>query len=182
MTLTRLLSMVLLAGLGCLLAVGVAWRPAGDAVQTRATAPAADRVAPLAVLAAWDRSRAEAWRRGDPAALAPLYAAGSVAGRADRSLLAAYAGRGLRVTGLTVQRAEVRVVAATDDRLTLVVTDRLVGGTAIAAGDRVPLPRDGWSTRTVVLARAGGEWRVADVRDQARPVASTDVTSRSANS
>lgn len=182
MTASRLLTALLLAVLGCLLAVGVAWRPAGEPAGSSVASPAPDRVAPLAVLAAWDRSRAEAWRRGDPVALTRLYVAGSAAGRADRSLLAAYAGRGLRVAGLLMQRAEVRVVTATDRRLALVVTDRLVGGTAVGAGHRVALPRDGWSTRTVVLVRGGGVWRVADVRDQPRPVASTDVTSRSANS
>ena len=182
MTVPRLLTALLLAVLGCLLAVGVAWRPAGEPAETAAASPAPDRVAPLAVLAAWDRSRVEAWRRGDPAALARLYVSGSAAGRADRSLLAAYAGRGLRVVGLMMQRAEVRVVTATDRRLTLVVTDRLVGGAAVGVGHRAALPRDGWSTRNVVLVRGGGQWRVADVRDQRSPVASTDVTSPSANS
>jgi hypothetical protein len=34
----------------------------------------------------------------------------------------------------------------------------------------------------VVLVRVGEEWRLAEVRDQERPLASTDVTSRSENS
>lgn len=178
MTSSRLLSAVLLAGLGCLLAVGVAWRPAGVVARP----PAADRIEPLTVLTAWDRSRAEAWRRGDPAALARLYTRGSASGDADRGLLAAYAERGLRVAGLRMQRAAVEVVASDADRITLRVTDRVVGATAVGRRERVVLPRDAWSTRTVVLVRVGEEWRVAEVRDQVRPVASTDVTSRSANS
>ena len=186
MTVPRLLTTVLLAALGCLLAVGVAWRPAGDsvgdAVGTVAGSPVPDRVAPLAVLATWDRSRAEAWRRGDPAALARLYTADSGAGRADRSLLAAYAGRGLRVTGLRMQRAAVEVLSADDDRIVLVVTDRLAGATAVGGRGRVDLPRDGWSRRTVVLRAVGDGWRVAEVTDQVSPVASTDATSPSANS
>lgn len=177
MTGSRLLTALLLAGLGCLLAVGVAWRPAGVVPR----APAADRIAPLMVLAAWDRSRAGAWRTGDPAALDRLYAPGSAAGAADRALLAAYAERGLRVTGLRMQRAAVVVLIAEADRTVLRVTDRVVGATATGRGGRAALPRDGWSMRTVVLARVGEEWRVVEVRDQARPVASTDVTSRSEN-
>lgn len=162
MTGSRVLTAVLLAGLGCLLAVAVAWRPAE--MVTRA--PAADRTEPLAVLAAWDRSRADAWRRGDPAALARLYARGSASGQADRSLLAAYAERGLRVAGLRVQRATVEVVTAGPDRIVLLVTDRVVGAAAIGRRGRVALPRDGWSTRTVVLVRMDEVWRVVEVRDQ----------------
>ena len=177
MTGSRLLTALLLAGLGCLITVGAAWRPAADVPR----APVADRIAPLTVLAAWDRSRAEAWRTGDPAALGRLYAPGSAAGAADRALLAAYAERGLRVAGLRMQRAAVVVVSAEADRTVLVVTDRVVGATAIGRSGRAALPRDGWSTRTVVLARDGDEWQVAEVLDQARPVASTDVTSRSEN-
>ncbi len=177
MTGSRLLTALLLAGLGCLITVGAVWVPAGDVPRP----PAADRIAPLTVLAAWDRSRAEAWRTGDPAALGRLYAPGSEAGAADRALLAAYAERGLRVAGLRMQRAAVVVVSAEADRAVLVVTDRVVDATAIGRSGRAALPRDGWSTRTVVLARDGDEWRVAEVLDQARPVASTDVTSRSEN-
>ena len=181
MTTPRLLTAVLLCGLGCLLAAGAAWRPAVPAPSVARPA-AADRAAPLAVLAAWDRERAAAWRQGDPAALRRLYVPGSRAGRADRALLAAYAGRGLRVAGLRMQRAAVDVLAAAAERMVLVVTDRVVGASAIGRQERVTLPRDGWSTRTVVLVRVGEEWRVAEARDQERPLASTDVTSRSENS
>lgn len=177
MTGSRLLAAVLFAGLGCLLAVGAAWRPGSEVA-----APAADRTGPLAVLAAWDRSRAEAWRLGDPTALARLYTRGSASGEADRGLLAAYAERGLRVVGLRMQRAAVEVVTAGDDRLVLRVTDRVVGAAAIGPRGQVALPRDAWSTRSVVLERVGEEWRVTEVRDQASAVASTDVTSRSPNS
>lgn len=176
MTGSRLLTSVLLAGLGCLLAVGIAWpqgdepaaEPAGDPAGERAgaaTAVGADRVEPLAVLSAWDRARADAWRRGDEAALARLYVAGSAAGRADRALLAAYAERGLRVTGLLVQRAAVEVIASTYGRIELVVTDRLVGATAVGPRGRVLLPRDGWSRHRIVLRSTEGGWRVAEARE-----------------
>jgi len=180
----RLLTAALLSLLGCVLAVGLAGlgRSPGDPTPTSSTPPAADRTAALAVLRAWDEARSEAWWRGSPRALRRLYVVGSESGRADRALLTAYAERGLRVEGLTVQRAGVRVTQATDDRLVLVVTDRATGGTAVGEAGRVVLPRDDWSTRTVVLVREDGRWRVAEVRDQARPLASTEVTSRSWNS
>lgn len=180
----RLLTAALLSLLGCVLAVGLAGlgqRP-GAPTPASSARPAPDRTAALAVLRAWDEARSEAWRRGSPRALRRLYVAGSESGRADRALLTAYAERGLRVEGLTVQRAGVRVAQATDDRLVLVVTDRATGGTAVGEAGRVVLPRDDWSTRTVVLVGEDGRWRVAEVRDQARPLASTEVTSRSRNS
>jgi hypothetical protein len=182
----RLLTAALLSLLGCVLAVGLAGlgrsAPTAPMPPTSPARPAADRTAALAVLRAWDDARADAWQRGRPRALRALYVVGSESGRADAALLTAYVGRGLRVDGLTVQRADVRVASASDDRLVLVVTDRVVGGTAVGEDGRVVLPRDDWSTRTVVLVQRGDRWRVAEVRDQARPWASTDVTSRSANS
>ncbi len=181
MTGPRLLTAVLLAGLGCLVAVAVAERPSSEP-STVVSALAPDRAGPLAVLRGWDRARAGAGRRGSPQDLRDLYVQGSAAGRSDQALLRAYAERGLRVAGLLVQRAAVEVVAEAADRIELRVTDRVVGAAAIGRRGQVELPRDGWSTRTVVLVRLAGDWRVAEVRDQARPVASTDVTSRSANS
>lgn len=180
----RLLTAALLSLLGCVLAAGLAGlgHGPGAPMPTSSGRPAPDRTAALAALRAWDEARSEAWRRGRPRALRALYVEGSVSGRADRALLTAYAERGLRVEGLTVQRVGVQVTHATDDRLVLVVTDRVVGGAAVGEVGRVVLPRDDWSTRTVVLVGHDGHWRVAEVRDQARPLASTEVTSRSANS
>ncbi len=181
----RLLTAALLSLLGCLLAVGLAGLGRGDPAArppTAAAQPAPDRTAALGVLRSWDESRSQAWRRGSARALRDLYVEGSESGRADAALLTAYVERGLRVDGLAVQRADVRVETATADRLVLVVTDRVVGGAAVGEDGRAVLPRDDWSTRTVVLVRDAGRWRVAEVRDQARPLASTDVTSRSANS
>ncbi len=165
----RLLTAALLSLLGCVLAVGLAGLGRGDPAAPTATPaarPVADRTAALAVLRAWDDARSEAWQRGRVRALRRLYVEGSQSGRADTALLTAYAERGLRVDGLTVQRADVRVVAASGDRLVLVVTDRVVGGAAVGARGRVALPRDDWSTRTVVLVHESGRWRVAEVRDQ----------------
>jgi hypothetical protein len=164
----RLLTAALLSLLGCVLAVGLAGfgRGPGAPAPTSSARPAPDRTSALAVLRAWDEARSDAWRRGSSRALRRLYVAGSESGRADRAMLAAYAERGLRVEGLTVQRAGVRVTHATDDRLVLVVTDRVVGGAAVGKVGRVVLPRDDWSTRTVALVHEDGRWRVAEVRDQ----------------
>lgn len=117
----------------------------------------------LQVLAAWDRRRAAAWAGGDAVALAGLYAPGSAAGRADVAMLERWVDRGLRVTGLRMQVLGVDVRRAAADRLDLVVTDRLAGGVAVGGATEVPLPRDGWSTRRVVLERAAAGWVVADV-------------------
>ena len=133
----------------------------------------------LSVLRSWDGRRARAWAAGEVAGLAPLYAAGSTSGRHDRAMLAAYARRGLRVTGLRMQVLEVEVRRWSPDRLALLVTDRLVGGVAVGPGVRAVLPTDGPSTRLVSFVRVAGEWRVEEV--QPRAAASTASTSRSVN-
>lgn len=185
MTPSRLLRVVLLSGLACLMVVPLALREEAPPPADRAPASdraASHRAAALAVLRDWDRARAAAWRRTDLEALARLYTAGSPAGRADRALLAAYARRGLRVTGMRMQVADVAVRSASRDRIELVVTDRLVGATAVVGGARLGLPRDRWSRREMVLVRAGEAWRVGEIRDQVSMVASTDSTSGSSNS
>ncbi len=163
----RLLTCLLLAVLGAVLAAGLIGIGGPAPAPRAAPAPPPDRIQPLAVLRAWDAARADAWRRSSPGALRNLYVEGSAAGRADRALLAAYRSRGLRVAAMTMQRARVRVVAASDSRLVLEVTDRLVGAAVRRDGERLRLPRDDWSTRQVRLVRVGERWRVALVRDQA---------------
>jgi hypothetical protein len=135
-----------------------------------------------AVLAAWDERRADAWARGDATALADLYAPGSRSGAADVRLLQAYAGRGLRVEGLTTQVLGLRVVEQSPRRLVLVVTDRVVGGSAVGGAAPVALPADRASTRRVVLVRRRATWVVAEARDQESAAASTSRTSSSSKS
>lgn len=168
MSRSRVLGALLAGLLACVLVAvvaGLGRAPGAPAV--RHDGRGTDHTAPLAVLAAWDEARVDAWRRGDRAALAALYTRGSGAGRVDARLLAAYDARGLRVRGLRVQRAAVDVLRVAPERLVLRVTDRVVGGwVRTAAGGRVALPRDGWSTRRLVLVRSEGRWRVARVRDR----------------
>ena len=169
---------VLLAGL---LLGAAALLPSGG--SERPTALATDRTGPITVLRAWDRERAAAWRDGDVRALGRLYTAGSPAGRADREMLRAYLQRGLRVTGLRMQVASAVVRRPGNERMVLLVTDRL-SGTAVASGpDGVhPLPHDRWTTRRVVLVWTGERWQVATVTVRQRSaVASTAVTSGSSN-
>jgi hypothetical protein len=133
-----------------------------------ATAPGGSRA--LAVLRRWDHRRARAWRRGDATALARLYATGSRTGRRDVADLRRWRRRGLRVAGLRQQVSRVRLVdgRVTDrDRVALVVTDRTVGGVAVGAGRRTPVPQSAWATQRIALRRSGGAWRVVEAR--ARP-------------
>lgn len=151
--------------------------PAGGAPAPDATPPA------VRVLHDWDARRAAAWASGDPAALRPLYVAGSRTGRADRAALAAYVERGLRVPRLRFQVSSVDVVARSPGRLVLVVTDRLVTAVAVGHGERWPLPADRWSRRVVSLREVGGGWRVAEVCEpgQTPAAAMTARTSGCAN-
>jgi len=137
-------------------------RPA--AAPTRA--PTRD---PLAVLHAWDVRRARAWARGDRAELRDLYVPGSLAGRRDVAMLDAWDERGLRVLGMRMQLLSADVRLETADRVRLVVTDRLASAVAVGRGTRVVLPRDAASTRTVLLRRWAGEWRVAEVGERGQP-------------
>ena len=89
------------------------------------------------------------------------------------------AGRGLRVTGLRTQVLAVAVVDRSADELTVLVTDRTVGGVAVGDGVRVRLPVDRPSTWQVSMVWVAGEWRVAEV--QASPAARTASMSRSVN-
>ena len=159
-----------------------------DVRRPEAPAPASARaagepaLAPAAVLAAWDERRATAWARGDATALADLYVPGSRSGAADVGLLRAYARRGLRVEGLATQVLALRVVERSPRRLVLVVTDRVVGGSAVGGAAPVALPADRASTRRVVLVRQRGRWVVAEARDQDSAAASTSRTSSSSKS
>ncbi|HET7195849.1 MAG TPA: hypothetical protein VFI99_12760 [Nocardioides sp.] len=130
--------------------------------------PVDSRVDAIAVLRAWDQRRAAAWESGDPEAVSALYVAGSAAGRADRTFLAAYAARGLRVDGLAMQVLAVDVLAATTDRLVLRVTDRVAACVAVGRGRRIRLPRDEPSTWKVVMVRDEATWLVARAIQPAR--------------
>ncbi|WP_205473561.1 hypothetical protein [Nocardioides sp. SYSU D00038] len=157
-------------------------RPVVAANATTAPPPRPPRegVAAAAVLKQWDLRRAAAWTAGDVVALRSLYVPGSRAGERDARMLRAWLGRGWRVTALQTQVLRLRVLTGEPRRWRLLVVDQVVSGSAVGPGRRRALPRDGPTARVVELRRVAGRWLVASVR-QARPVASTDSTSRSRN-
>lgn len=152
---------LLVAVLSALAAYGRPSRP--EPVEPAAASSSAGPPA-VELLRAWDERRAEAWARGDPGLLRPLYTHGSLAGRHDRAMLRAWVARGLVVQGLDTQLLSVRELAHTATSWTLEVTDRIAAGVAVGRDGRRPLPHDQATTRTVSLRRVDGEWRVAAVR------------------
>ena len=134
-----------------------------DPVPVAATArtPAAD---PLAVLHAWDASRAQAWERGDPVGLAALYVAGSGVGAEDVALLQRYRARGVRLSGMRMQVLAARVVVRGTGRLRVVVVERFAGATATRGTATWSLPAGVPVRRVVELRRPAGRWQVAVVR------------------
>ena len=116
------------------------------------------------VLRDWDERRAAAYASGSVPALRELYV--GTAGAADVRLLRSYRERGYRVEELRMQLLAVSVRAHRPGRWVLRVTDRLAGGVAVTAyGERLVLPRDRATTRTIRLERgADGRWRVVSVR------------------
>jgi hypothetical protein len=125
------------------------------------TQPCAERA--LAVLRDWDRRRARAWARGDPAALTRLYVVGSRTARRDRAMLAAYRARGLRVGSMGRQVLRVHLLTCHTRRISILLTDRLVDAVAVGHGHRTGLPAGRPVTRRVDLRREAGSWRVREV-------------------
>jgi hypothetical protein len=157
-------AVVVLGVLAALAAVALVRLGSADHREPLRPVSAPARSAVLDVLHDWDRSRAQAWEAGDPAALRRLYVTGSSAGRADVRLLRRYVARGLVVRRMTVQVLAVRVLDAGVRRIRLVVTDRLAGGVAVAGDHQVRLPGDAVSSRRLVLRRVSVGWRMASVR------------------
>jgi hypothetical protein len=124
------------------------------------------------VLAGLDRRRARAYAAGDPALLRAVYVRGSAALRRDQRLLARYARRGLRVDGLRMHVADLRVRTRRPDVVALEVRDRVAAGTVTGHGHRPlshpldrPLAADDLDTRLLTLRRVDrGVWLVAAVR------------------
>ncbi|RHW26163.1 hypothetical protein D0Z08_16115 [Nocardioides immobilis] len=141
-----------------------------------------EAVASLAVLRDWDRARSTAWARGDVAALRRIYAPGSSVGVRDVAMLRRWVDRGLRVRRMVMQVLTVELRVRTGRRIVLDVTDRLADAAAVTIGGGGPqaLPRDGLTTRRLSFRRTGGRWVLAAAYE--RPLASTAVTSGSANS
>jgi hypothetical protein len=181
------LSFMFAATVGLALVAAAIDQPAPARADGPPVVDAPEEAEALAVLRAWDGRRARAWADGDVAALASLYAPGSRTGRDDRAMLAAYAGRGLRVSGLRMQVLAAGVRSWSPERFTIEVTDRVASAVAVRRSARVALPVDRPSGWLVSFVRVAGKWRVLEVQPAAEsgPVASarasTASTSRSAN-
>jgi len=156
--------------------------PAPTAPTARPRMTVTEAVSSLAILRDWDDARSSAWARGDLGALRRIYLPGSAAGARDAAMLGRWVDRGLRVRRMTMQVLAVELRVRTDRRIVLDVTDRLADAVAVpvGGGERLALPHDGLTTRRLALRRTRVGWVLAAA--YARPLASTEVTSGSANS
>jgi hypothetical protein len=117
------------------------------------------------VLARLDRRRAQAYAAAEPGLLRSVYLPRSAVLRRDRRLLTGYARRGLRVRGLRMQVADLRVRTARPGRVVLLVRDRVGGGVVLGHGRRRALPADDLDRRVLALRRVDRRgWLVAAVR------------------
>lgn len=135
-------------------------RSAPDALADAATPhPATVEPRALRLLHAWDALRADAYARGDVAALRRLYVARSALGRRDAAVLRSYVERGLVVDDLRMQvlSADVR---RDGPRLVEVVVTESVSGTVRAGTSTWRLPQDRTDAHVVVLGRRHGAWRM----------------------
>jgi hypothetical protein len=145
--------------------------PAGHHVVRREgarpmTAPEPCARRALAVLRAWDHRRARVWAAGEPAALRRLYTAGSRTAARDTAMLAGYHARGLRVRSMHRQVLALDVRTCRADRMSLVVTDRLVDAVAVGHGERTGLPPGQAQTRRLDLHRGVAGWLVSEVYER----------------
>jgi eukaryotic-like serine/threonine-protein kinase len=138
------------------------------ASPTRAapTASSSPGVAWLAVMTRLEQARAEAFASGDVRRLDAVYATGSPTGAADRRLLGRMVRHGEHAVGLQAFVESVDVVAATDVRATLRVSDALTAYDVVAADGHVLRRGHGRPTRrwTMTVVAAPGGWRVWSVR------------------
>jgi len=156
--------------------------PSEPAPTARPRMTVTEAVSSLAILRDWDDARSSAWARGDLGALRRLYLPGSTVGAQDAAMLGRWVDRGLRVRRMTMQVLAVELRVRTDRRIVLDVTDRLADAVAVpvGGGERLALPHDGLTTRRLALRRTRVGWVLAAA--YASPLASTEVTSGSANS
>ena len=116
------------------------------------------------VLGGLDVARAQALADVNVTDLQRVYASVRAASR-DRQVLERYAARGYRIVGAGMIRESCRVVASSSGRVELQVSERLAPSWVVSeAGAARRLPRDGSTTRRVVLTGGDGRWRIASVR------------------
>jgi hypothetical protein len=159
---------VLLAGIFALV-TGVIWELSSNSLHPEVRTDEATQVVStqraraLKILRTWDQRRAEAWVHGDVAELKSLYSVGSRTGMADQAMLRSYVKRGLVVDKMNTQvlSAEVRLI--TEQRIVLVVTDRLATAIAQGKGFSRALPSDQPTSHMIELVHGSGSWLVREV-------------------
>jgi hypothetical protein len=115
-------------------------------------------------LRALDVQRSLAFSTLDPDGLDAIYVPGSSPWRADRSLLASYRDRQVRIAGLKMQIDKVAVERPGTGTVVLRVVDRLIAGAAVDnAGRRTPLPAGTPTARLITLTGKGGAWRISGI-------------------
>ncbi|WP_181311255.1 hypothetical protein [Nocardioides campestrisoli] len=165
MSLRRAATTSVLVAIASLAATVVVWAVTGGPPQR--DRPVAAGLGPdhVELVRAWDRRRAEAWAKGEPRLLRPLYTPDSRTGRRDVRMLDRYRERGLRVEGLRTQLLSVRAVREEADLLVLEVTDRVSAAEVVGEGLRRELPADAPSRREITWRQETGEWLVHEVFD-----------------
>lgn len=121
-----------------------------------------------AVLAGLDELRSRAFAVGDAAQLRAVYAPDAPAFERDQALLHDLVARGARARGLRSRVLAARSTGGGDNRAVVRVTDLLEPYAIVGVGDgarvRQTMPGRGRAEWVVTLVRAGGRWRVYDVR------------------
>ncbi len=121
----------------------------------------------LSVVSGLDAVRERAWRTGRPALLRTVYVEGSLLLERDQRMLHAYAERGLRVSGASLELKRIRVVARQPGVVRLVLVDELDRLVAWArSGATRQLPDDQPSRHLLELRREAGGWQIAAVWTQ----------------
>jgi hypothetical protein len=118
----------------------------------------------LGTLQALDLQRSQTFSTLDPVGLDAIYVPGSSPWQADRSLLASYRDRQVRIDGLKMQIDKLAVERPGAGTVVLRVVDRLIAGAAVDnAGRRTPLPAGTPTARLIILTGNGDAWRISGI-------------------
>jgi hypothetical protein len=118
----------------------------------------------LGTLQALDVQRSQAFSTLDPTGLDAIYVPGSSPWQTDRSLLASYRDRQVRIDGLKMQIDKLAVERPGSGTVVLRVVDRLIAGAAVDnAGRRTPLPAGTPTARLITLTGKGDAWRISGI-------------------
>jgi tRNA A-37 threonylcarbamoyl transferase component Bud32 len=138
-------------------------KPGGSPSVPPATT-AAEEARWLGTLRALDVQRSLAFSTLDPDGLDAIYVPGSSPWQSDRSLLASYRDRQVRIAGLEMQIDKLAVERPGPGTVVLRVVDHLIAGAAVDnAGRRSPLPAGTPTARLITLTGKGDAWRISGI-------------------